>query len=76
MCWVLQGRVVRIAFSTVRGEVGQEHHEITGRMPALNDALQNALVVGRVQSDRLMSEVRASLQVLAGFWAMQLDQVA
>ena len=59
--------MIRIAFNTVRGEAGQEHHEITGRLPALNEALQKAVKAGRADISQLMNEVRASLQVLADF---------
>ena len=61
----LQGEVIRIAFNTVRDEAGQEHHEITGRLPALNEVLQKAVTAGRADMSQLMNEVRASLQVLA-----------
>lgn len=59
--------MIRIAFNTVRGEDGQEHHEITGRLPALNEALQKAVKARRVDTSQLMDEVRAGLQVLAEF---------
>ncbi|DBA85228.1 TPA: hypothetical protein ACH3X2_005931 [Trebouxia sp. C0005] len=62
-----KGQVIRIAFNTVRGEDGQEHHEITGRLPALNEALQKAVKARRVDTSQLMDEVRAGLQVLAEF---------
>ena len=59
--------VIRIAFNTVRDEARQEHYEITGRLPALNEALQKAVKAGRADISQLMKEVRASLQVLADF---------
>ncbi len=51
----------------MRDEAGQEHLEITGRLPALNEALQKAVKAGRADMGQLIKEVRASLQVLADF---------
>ncbi|DBA94667.1 TPA: hypothetical protein ACH3X1_002229 [Trebouxia sp. C0004] len=62
-----KGQIICVAFNTVRGEAGQDHHEITGRVPALNEALKKAVKAGRADMCQLMKEVRASLQVLAGF---------
>lgn len=53
----MQGRVVRITFSTVIGESGQEHCEVTGRMPSLNNTLQAALELESGDLVQLMTEL-------------------
>lgn len=72
LVWTLytQGHKIRIAFNTVQEETGQTHHEITGRLPALNTILQEAVRTGPAQHadlDLLMAKARSSLQVLADF---------
>ena len=72
MIWtsILQGHTVRIAFNTIQEETGRTHHEITGRLPALNTILQEAVRTGPAQHadlDLLMTKARSSLQVLADF---------
>ena len=61
-----QGRVVRITFSTVLEESGQEHCEVTGRMPSLKTTLQAALAESG-DLVQLMTEAREGLQVLSEF---------
>lgn len=57
---------MRIAFSTVQDETGEEQHEVTGRMPHLINKLQSCL---REQGDvhQLLTEAAVDLQVLADF---------
>lgn len=58
--------MIRLAFNTIQVESGEEHCEVTGRMPDLNDLLQTALTRG-VDAAKLMGEARAGLQSLAEF---------
>ena len=58
--------MVRIAFNTVRGESGQEHCEVTGRMPSINSILQSALT-GTADLAQLMTQAKADLHILANF---------
>lgn len=62
-----QGRVMRITFSTVLGESGQEHCEVTGRMPSLNNTLQAALGLESGDLAQLMTDAREELQALSEF---------
>ena len=64
---ILQGQTIRLAFNTVRGEFGQEHHEITGRLPELNANLQKALASVSPGVDLLMTKITSSLLILADF---------
>ena len=57
---------MRITFSTIRGESGQEHCEVTGRMPSLNDTMQVALA-DNSNSAQLMATAREDLQILSDF---------
>lgn len=57
---------MRITFSTVRGESNQEHCEVTGRMPSLNNTLQAALL-GEGNLTQLMTETREDVQLLSDF---------
>lgn len=63
---LLQGYTIRIAFNIIQGNDGQEHCEVTGRMPQLNSNLQAALEEGAPVKD-LLAEARTALQVLAQF---------
>lgn len=58
--------MVRIAFSTVRGEGGEEHFEVTGRMPDLNSTMQAALS-DSTDTAQLMTTAAANLQILSEF---------
>ena len=58
--------MVRIAFNTVRGESGEEHCEVTGRIPALNSTMQAALSDSADMS-QLMTKAAADLQILSDF---------
>lgn len=64
---ILQGQTIRLAFNTVRGEFGQEHHEITGRLPELNANLQKTLASVSPGVDLLMTKITSSLLILADF---------
>ncbi len=57
---------MRITFSTVCGECGQEHHEVIGRMPSLNNTLQ-AAASGSHNLTQLMASAREDLQILSDF---------
>lgn len=66
----MQGHKIRIAFTTIKEETGRTQNEITGRLPALNRILQQAVRTGPAQHtdlDLLMTKVRSGLQVLADF---------
>ena len=63
---LLQGQLIRLAFNTTQVECGEEHCDVTGRMPHLNDLLQAALVA-KADLAELMAEGRTSLQNLADF---------
>lgn len=63
---MLQGKVIRIAFNIIQETSGQQHCEVTGRMPGLNSALEAALSDG-ADLAQLMAEATSDLQVLADF---------
>lgn len=62
----MQEHMMRITFSTVRGECGREHCEITGRMPSLNNTLQAAASDSH-NLTQLMASAREDLQILSDF---------
>ncbi|KAL0042386.1 hypothetical protein WJX77_010878 [Trebouxia sp. C0004] len=66
-----KGQIICVAFNTVRGEAGQDHHEITGRVPALNEALKKAVKAGRADMCQLMKEEVATKR--AKLECMQVD---
>lgn len=65
----LQERVIRITFSTVLGESGQEHCEVTGRMPSLNNTMRMALT-DNSNSTQLMAAAQEDLQILSDFCSL------
>lgn len=60
----LQGQLFRITFCTVRREADQEHCEMTGRMPALNQTLQAMLASDNDDLTQLVPEAQADLQIM------------
>lgn len=57
---------MRITFSDVCGECGQEHCEVTGRMPSLNKTLQAAAPDSQ-NLTQLMIAAQEDLQILSDF---------
>ena len=63
----VQDRMMRLTFSKVRDESGEEHHEVIGRMPDLANKLQSSLSSSGDMLEQLLTKAAADLQVLADF---------